>query len=403
MKNLLVKKYYFVIVLFLLLILFFSYIGTKLFLAHDDEIRLKGDLTVDFLEKVKVSSFVAKVKGELVLDYYVDTSEVGKREVFVLYKNRYGIKVKKKFEIMVMDVTAPIISVQNPYVVEVGKIDNLVNTIFCADDYDDGIECQILGDYDLNQVGNYELVISAKDYSGNETSKSFTLKVVEKQKESKKTEEESGKVSFTSFKEVYKKYKTEDTVLGIDISKWQGDVDFKKIKEAGASFVILKLGGQYDMNSEMVIDPKFYENYEKASLEGLKIGVYFFSHAKEVKEARSQANWVLKKLGSKKIDLPIAFDWENWSNFTEYKIGFHTLNKIALEFISEIEDKGYQGMLYSSKYYLENIWYEEEYQKWLAYYSNEEVLGDYLFWQLCSDGKIDGIDGFVDIDVGYFS
>ena len=78
---------------------------------------------------------------------------------------------------------------------------------------------------------------------------------------------------------------------------------------------------------------------------------------------------------------------------------------MATAFLEEVERNGYVGMLYSSKYYLENIWYREEYDNiWLAYYTkNNDYDGKYLLWQVCNDGKIDGIDGYVDIDILYQS
>ena len=105
----------------------------------------------------------------------------------------------------------------------------------------------------------------------------------------------------------------------------------------------------------------------------------------------------------------VNFDWIFsrssdliWADdFKSYNINLHTLNEMANVFLSETENKGYKAMLYSSQYYLENIW-EKKYDTWIAKYSNtNNYEGDYIIWQLCSDGIIDGIDGYVDIDVMY--
>ena len=144
------------------------------------------------------------------------------------------------------------------------------------------------------------------------------------------------------------------------------------------------------------------EGIKKALDNGILVGVYFYSYAKTEKEARNQARWIVKKLQNYDVTLPIAFDWENWSSYNSFNISFHSLNKVAKAFVSEVEKYNYDGILYSSKFYLENIWYQEEYTKWLAYYtSNNDYKEKYLLWQLCDDGKIDGIDGYVDIDVMY--
>ena len=193
-----------------------------------------------------------------------------------------------------------------------------------------------------------------------------------------------------------------NSLLGLDISKWQGDVDYAKIKKEGVEFVMLKIGGQTKINGEFSIDPKFYDNIEGALANDIKVGVYFYSYATNVEEAKKQADFIMQKLDNYDIDMPIAFDWENWSKYTRFHISFHTLNKVASAFIDRVEEFGYDGVLYSSKYYLENIWYQEDYTNWLAYYNDEfDKYQDYYMWQMCNNGKINGINGYVDIDIMY--
>ena len=102
------------------------------------------------------------------------------------------------------------------------------------------------------------------------------------------------------------------------------------------------------------------------------------------------------------MELPIVFDWENWDEFNEYKISFQKLNDIAFSFISEIEKNGYISVLYSSKKYLDNIWFNNNYSVWLAHYTDKtNYNGEYNIWQICDNGLIDGIDTYVDIDIMY--
>ena len=117
----------------------------------------------------------------------------------------------------------------------------------------------------------------------------------------------------------------------------------------------------------------------------------------------SHAEWVIKALDGEELDLPVVFDWENWSKWQEYKLSFHDINEIADTFMKTIEKAGYKGMLYSSKFYLENIWENKnDYPVWLAHYTNEtNYKGKYKIWQMCNDGVIDGINGDVDIDIMY--
>ena len=137
-------------------------------------------------------------------------------------------------------------------------------------------------------------------------------------------------------------------------------------------------------------------------MSGLPVGVYFYSYLKNVKQAREQANWVKDNLKNYKLDLPVAFDWESWSSFNGTGMSFYTINKSANEFLRVLEDEGYKGMLYSSKNYLERIWYPTEYETWLAQYNTKATYnGEYSIWQMCDTGIVDGIKGDVDIDIMY--
>ncbi|MCI6265456.1 MAG: hypothetical protein MR598_01250 [Erysipelotrichaceae bacterium] len=388
-----------ILIMVLFLIVFILFMG-MIYITNKEDVILKKDLTCEFRKEVYVMDFVFKLNGEVVDNYQIDTSEVGKKKVSLSYRNRYGFVVRKSFEIEVKDVTAPIVVVDNPYIVEKDSLTDIMDNIFCADDYDDKVTCNIVGKYDLSKVGKYDLKIIAIDQSENITTREFSLHVIEEQKRT--LSNHSQNLTYTNFEDIYKKYKKENTRIGLDISKWQQEVDFSRLKEQGVSFVMLKVGGQKKKGGEISVDPNFYENIDAALRNGIEVGIYFYSYATSEKEAQKQARWVLQKVKDYDITLPIAFDWENWNTFTSFHISFHTLNKIANSFLQEVEKNGYQSMLYSSKYYLDTIWYQENYTTWLAYYTkNNDYDKDYVMWQVCSDGKIDGIDGYVDIDVMY--
>lgn len=366
-------------------------------LTNTDGIILKKDLTCNFREDVHIKDFIGILDGQLIDNYKVDTSEVGPKDLIITYKNNYGFIVSTKITIEVKDITSPTIIVNNPYTVEVGSIDNLIDTIFCADDYDDNPNCTIKGEYDLEKIGNYNLQVTAKDHSGNNTSKDFVLNVIEK---SNNNTTPNTTKRYTSFKSILNKYKNNTTSIGLDLSKWQGEVDFQKLKQQGVEFVMLKIGGQTKIGDTFNLDPKFYDNIKGALNNNIKVGIYFYSYATSEKEAIKQADWIIDKLKKYKIELPIAFDWENWNNYTTFHLSFNSLNKIASSFINRIEDYKHKAILYSSKSYLEDIWYKENYKTWIAYYTNDfPDYQNYYMWQLCSDGKIDGIKGYVDIDI----
>lgn len=391
------NRVYLIVILLSLLIILGTILYTRF--TTTEGIFLNDDLTVQFRDEVYISDFISYIDGELIDNYRVDTNEVGLRELVVTFKNKYGFIVSKNITIEVIDVTSPTVVVSNPYTIEKSSINNLEDNIFCADDYDDLISCNIVGEYDLNEVGKYNLEMIATDKSGNETRKEFVLNVIEKQIGGGNNQ---GIGSYTSFDSVYNKYKNENTEIGLDISKWQGNVDYAKLKDQGVEFVMLKIGGQTEIGGDFNVDPKFYDNIEGAIDNDIKVGVYFYSYASSIKEARDQADWIVEKLDGYEISMPIVFDWENWNKYTTFHISFHTLNKIATSFIDRVEELGYEGVLYSSKYYLENIWYQEDYTNWIAYYTdNFDNYKNYYMWQLCSDGKIDGINGYVDIDIRY--
>lgn len=393
-KKISPRTMYLIVILLSLLITLVTI--TYLRLTNNEGIYFVSDLTTNFREEVYISNFISYIDGTLIDDYKIDTSNVGIKEVNVNFKNKYGFIVSKNFNIIVKDVTPPMVVVNNPYTIVKSSIKNLEEEIFCADDYDDLISCEIIGEYDLDRVGKYDLNIKAKDNSNNTTEKSFTLNVVDKISNSNT----KPNYSYTSFREIYNKYKNKDNLIGLDISMWQGDVDYTKLKNEGVDFVMLKIGGQTKINGEYNIDPKFYKNIEGAIDNDIKVGVYFYSYAKTKEDAIKQADFVVETLKDYKIDMPIAFDWENWKYYTKFHISFNTLNNVASTFINRVEELGYKGVLYSSKYYLENIWYSNDYTNWIAYYtSNFNEYKDYYMWQMCSNGKINGIDGYVDIDI----
>ena len=133
------------------------------------------------------------------------------------------------------------------------------------------------------------------------------------------------------------------------------------------------------------------------------MGLYFYSYANSIKNAKEDALWVIDQIKDYKIDLPIAFDWENWSKFNSFHVSFNTLTKSAGEFIKTLKDHGYDGMLYSSKTYLENIWLENDFNTWLAHYTKKtDYDGRFKCWQRTSLAKIPGITvNTVDFDICY--
>ncbi|MDE5539619.1 MAG: glycoside hydrolase family 25 protein, partial [Bacilli bacterium] len=204
------------------------------------------------------------------------------------------------------------------------------------------------------------------------------------------------------FESIIKDYKTDNTEIGLDVSEWQGDIDFNELKKAGVEFVFIRVGGTKGTNGEYFLDKKFEQNIKNANEVGIPVGIYFYSYANSNESAINDAKWVLELIKGYKIDLPIAFDWEDWGNYNFYKLSFFGLTDMASSFLNIFKEAGYEGILYSSKNYLEQIWLKTDYPIWLAHYAPKtSYQGNYTFWQICSDGKVPGIYGDVDINIHY--
>ena len=373
--------------------LLYQYIRVK---TAKVEIVLSDNLQAKVYDSARVSSFIESINGKIIDDKKIDTKKVGKKKIEFEFINEQNIKLKQSFEIEVVDDEAPLVWLGKSYNVALGSKDNLLDKILCGDNYDAKPKCEIIGTYDLNEAGAYDLVFKASDSSGNETIKKFTLNVNKNSSVSQNIDNES----YVLFNNIKNNYKNSNTQIGIDISKWQGDVDFKSLKEAGVEFVFLRVGTS--INRENIVDQKFLENIKKAEEVDMPVGVYYYSYANSASMARSDALWVVSMLQNKDITLPVVFDWENWNTFNEFNLSFFGLSDVAKTFLDTVHEHGYDGLLYSSKTYLENIWLDIGYPVWLAHYTaNTNYNKDYEYWQITSNGKVDGINGSVDIDIRY--
>ena len=363
------------------------------------------NLKVPVYSKVKVKDLIASIDGKVITNKTLNTEELGKQEVSFVYKNKNNKEKRGVFTIDVVDEEKPLVWLSGSYSAKVGSNLNLEDEIFCADNYDSNPTCKIEGTYDLNTAGTYNLTYVATDSNKNEERINFTLNIYEPApatttKTPAPAEEREEVV--TAFNDVVATHKDENTEIGIDVSKWQGDIDFKKVKDAGATFIMIRVGSQQGVDGEYVLDPYFKQNIENALANDLKVGVYFYSYANSKKEARKQATWVLDQIKDYELTLPIAFDWECYNSFNQMELSLFGLNEVAESFLEKVEDKGYDGMLYGSKNYLNSIWKYHDYDVWLAHYTDQtDYDSHYVMWQLCQDGRIDGINTAVDINVLY--
>ena len=362
----------------------------------DDAYITISNEDIEVFDEVYLSDIISDTNVDIE-DYQLNTDVIGEKEIefYYTYDDR---KYVYKTTINVVDTVKPKIFGSSSRTVEVGYEGNLCNGYTYGDNYDGQPECSVVGEYDFNQVGTYDIEIVVTDVSGNSANYNVTLNVV--RDITSNNNGGGGTTSRLQFSDALERFRSENIELGIDVSEWQGDVDYEAVREAGATFVMMRVGVVLDSGEEPALDGQFLDNIVSAKEAGLKVGVYLYSKALSSEEAIEEAEWVLKQLDGESLDLPIVFDWEIWSNWNSYHMSFHDLNEMAHLFIETVEDEGYEGMLYGSKFYLENFWEDEEFENiWLAHYASNTSYEGYMMWQFSNVGRINGIYGDVDLNV----
>lgn len=187
---------------------------------------------------------------------------------------------------------------------------------------------------------------------------------------------------------------------GIDVSKWNGEIDWRKVKNAGIDFAIIREG--YGKESPNQIDKKFEENYNGAKNSGVNVGVYHYSYANSSNNAIKEAEFCLKNIRDKQIDYPVIFDIEDKE---QLKLNNRQRTDIIRAFCNEIENAGYYAMFYCNLNWLNNYLIKDEllpkYDLWLAQWNCNKPYNSCGIWQYSSCGKIDGISGNVNMDISY--
>ncbi|MBQ1483025.1 MAG: hypothetical protein IIZ28_05580 [Erysipelotrichaceae bacterium] len=355
-------------------------------------VHIKADLPYGRQEVLQNVSFN---EGDIEFATDLDVCYPGNYKVDVIAKDEYGNASKDSYELIVDDDEAPFVfAYGDGAVIKKGSQFNIYNYIGYGDNADRDPILEIDGKVNTARVGDYPLQATLRDASGNETKWDLTIKVVNKI--SYDDDEEEEPVAFADF---VKDYKKEGRSFGIDVSEWQGDIDFDALKKAGCQFIMIRIG--FSRNGILYLDDSFKENLAGANRVGIPAGVYYYSNDKSEAEVKDVLRQIVAELGDAHLELPIVFDFENFPDFQDYGISFKDLDRFYTVFAEEAEKLGYEAMLYGSKYYLENIWKRTDERKiWLAHYTDwSSYKGDYAMWQTCAWGRIDGIDGAVDLDI----
>lgn len=193
---------------------------------------------------------------------------------------------------------------------------------------------------------------------------------------------------------------------GIDVSEWQGDIDWKKVASTGISFAIIRCGFRYIESNELGEDANFKKNIEGAIDAGLKVGVYFYGTAINKKEAIEEANYTINLIKDYTLSYPVVYDAETFDRGRLEGVSYSTITENILTFMDEIESYGYASMVYSnsSAFYdrLDTGKFDSR-LLWLAHYIDKtDYKGNYNMWQYADNGSVSGISGNVDLNVSYF-
>ena len=197
--------------------------------------------------------------------------------------------------------------------------------------------------------------------------------------------------------------------FGVDVSKYQKNINWNQIKKAGVSFVIVRIGYRgYGASGTLVLDPMFEEHFTNVKNAGLKVGVYFFSQATTEEEAKEEAFACAYVLNGRKLDYPIFFDTEasgasNGSGRAD-GLGMEDRTKCAIAFCEEVKAQGYKPGVYAS-----TLWYRKrvnlnslkKYTIWNAHYGVASSPIDCALWQGTCTARLPGYKGDMDVNISY--
>lgn len=214
------------------------------------------------------------------------------------------------------------------------------------------------------------------------------------------------------------KDETQQLTMGIDVSKYQGTIDWAKVKASGVEFAMIRVGYRAKSTGEIFEDPTARYNMQEAQAAGIKVGAYFFSSAVTQDEARAEAAFTKEIIAKYRITYPVAYNCEDFqsADSRQYGLSIEDRTNLACAFLDEISAGGYTPMFYASRSELEGSaqWdtqtLSSKYKIWVAQYPDQpypqtaasSYLGTHDMWQYTSQGKVDGISGRADVNLAYF-
>lgn len=184
---------------------------------------------------------------------------------------------------------------------------------------------------------------------------------------------------------------------GIDVSKWQGNIDWSKVKNDGMEFAMIR--SSYGSSS---LDPKFETNYQGAKNNGIAVGIYHYSNATTPEMAKTEVDFLIRTMEGKQFEYPICLDLEDKAQMALDK---KIIADIALVYFNTLTEAGYYPMLYSSKGWFTGKLYDtslDVFDRWVAQWSSVlTYTGELAMWQYSDKGSVSGISGNVDLDISF--
>ncbi len=203
----------------------------------------------------------------------------------------------------------------------------------------------------------------------------------------------------------YKENGEVTSFAGVDVSEYQGDIDWQQVKSAGIDFAMIRVGYRSYGGGVITLDERFADNLKGANEAGIKTGVYFFSQAISTDEAIEEADAVLDAIAPYDITYPVVYDWEiiyDDSARTD-SMTVEMLADCCISFCERVRSAGYTPMIYQNKgtsMFKLDLPRLTDYDFWLAEYNDEpSYYYEYKMWQYASDGTVPGISGEVDMNL----
>ena len=211
---------------------------------------------------------------------------------------------------------------------------------------------------------------------------------------------------------------TDEVTLGIDVSKYQGSIDWEQVAQSGVEFAMIRVGYRTKVTGIIYEDPGARYNLQEATKNGILVGAYFFSSAVTQEEAQEEAAWVADFISRYQITYPVAYNCEDFQSpdSRQYGLGVEERTDIACAFLDTIAAAGYTPMFYASRNEMEGSaqWNMDtlgsRYRVWVSQYPEQPYpetpastySGTHAMWQYTSQGTVAGIRGSVDVNLAYF-